>query len=156
MKRHIMKSIGLFLALVLFLGLCACGTKVTKKSPASLRNKTGNESYSAAFEQYFETGEAPRYIIEIAEEMPDSASGWNDNTFHIFIKDTGEGAVSFLMVYTSGAESESPTIVNPIFTAGKSEVSNAFDYNCTETDPAKRANAVMNTLYEQLETIEGK
>lgn len=155
MKNHITKVIILSLVLALLLCLCACGAKVTKKAPASIQNETGNESYAAAFEPYFETGEAPRYIIEVAEEMPDSASGWNDNTFHIFIKDTGEGAVSFLMVYTSGAESESPTIVNPIFTAGKSEVSNAFDYNCAETDPAKRADAVMNTLYEQLKVIEG-
>lgn len=156
MKKYITKAITLSLVLALLLCLCACGPKVTKKSPASLQNETGNESYSAAFEQYFEAVEAPRYIIEIAKEMPDTASGWNDNTFHIFIKDTGKGAVSFLMIYTSGAESESPTIVNPIFTSGKSEVSNAFDYNCTETDPAKRADAVMKTLYEQIEVIEGK
>jgi hypothetical protein len=153
--NHITKAIALSLVLALLLCLCACGAKVTKKTPASLRNETDNESYSASFEQYFETGEAPRYIIEIVEEMPDTANGWNDNTFHIFIKDTGEGTASFLMVYTSGAESESPTIVNPIFTAGKSEVSNAFDFNCTETDPAKRADAVINTLCQQLEVIEG-
>lgn len=168
MSRKLFRGLLIVLALVLLSG---CGVKTKGYMTV---NAVGDdiESYGKGFKKYFDVGvvdasgfgegefsvtPGSRYVVLVAENAEAlDASEPVESAFFIVIHDDG-ARVQANIVYTSGAESEGPTVSNPNWLSGYAVVEQAFTMTPEETkDAVKRAEAIASGLYDALAKIEGK
>lgn len=159
------------LAVVMVVSMNGCGTKIKKKGYMTVNAIGENiENYDAGFKKYFDVGaidasglggnvftvQASRYVVVVSDNK--KALQGNkpiESAFLIVIYDDEE-TVQVSIIYTSGAESENPTITNKAFISGISDVTKTLSFTPEEkSDDAVRAEQIAGVLYDALVEIEG-
>ena len=74
----------------------------------------------------------------------------------INVSDNGGSNVRVDIAFTSGAQSENPTIVNPNVLSGLFSINQGLDLALNESDSKSRAKTIAAAIYQKLVEIEGK
>lgn len=69
--------------------------------------------------------------------------------------DSEQGKVFIDIAYTTGSENENPTIINKNIVSGLMPAVRNLSFNCTETDPKKRAKVIIEIIYDYLVDYDG-
>ena len=116
-------------------------------------NGLGQASNSSG--EWVITSSDARYKVILVDNKENMKAQTSPKAFVITIYDDGS-TVYMEIIYTAGASDENPTISNPNWIAGISDVTRGLEFTPNETvDMKKRAEQIAEVLYELLKEIEG-
>ena len=147
---------SVFTAVVIVLTVTVTSCIEKKKSPALLSVSPENmKVYTEGFRNYFNivsNVSDARYKITINGTKPEPQNG----CFVIYVSDNGGSNVHVDIAYTSGAQSENPTIAKSHILSGLFSVNQGLDLTLKESYSKSRTKTIAAAIYQKLVEIEGK